>query len=135
MPYEIDGIVIKVDSFKDQEKLGITAKVPKWAIAYKFPAEEVLTQILNIEMCVGRTGKVTPRADLRPVRVAGSVVSSVTLNNEDYIKQKDIKILDTVSIHKAGDVIPEVVEVKKNVELVMKYLLKWLIIVQYVEQN
>lgn len=114
LPYEIDGIVIKVDSFSEQEKLGITAKVPKWAIAYKFPAQEVLTQILNIELSVGRTGKITPRADLKPVRVAGSVVSSVTLNNEDYIKQKDIRLFDTVSIHKAGDVIPEVVEVKKE---------------------
>lgn len=112
LPYEIDGIVIKVDNFSDQKKLGVTAKVPKWAIAYKFPAEEVLTKLTNIEFCVGRTGKITPRADLEPVRLQGSVVSSATLNNQDYIREKNIMIGDTVSIRKAGDVIPEVVEVK-----------------------
>ena len=114
LPYEIDGIVIKVDNFSDQKKLGVTAKVPKWAIAYKFPAEEVLTKLTNIEFCVGRTGKITPRADLEPVRLQGSVVSSATLNNQDYIREKDIMIGDIVSIRKAGDVIPEVVEVKKE---------------------
>ena len=112
LPYEIDGIVIKVNNFNDQRKLGVTAKVPKWAIAYKFPAEEVLTKLKDIEFCVGRTGKITPRADLDPVRLAGSVVSSATLNNQDYIQEKNIMIGDTVSIRKAGDVIPEVVEVK-----------------------
>ena len=114
LPYEIDGVVIKVDNLQDQSRLGFTARVPKWAIAYKFPAEEVLTQLKNIEFCVGRTGKITPRADLTPVHLAGSIISSVTLHNEDYIKEKDIKIGDTISIHKAGDVIPEVVEVKKD---------------------
>ncbi len=114
LPYEIDGIVIKVNDFNDQRKLGVTARTPKWAIAYKFPAEEVLTKIRNIELNVGRTGKVTPRADLDPVRLQGSVVSSATLNNQDYIKEKDIRIGDIVSIRKAGDVIPEVVEVKKD---------------------
>lgn len=114
LPYDIDGIVIKVDSLSDQRRLGATAKVPRWAIAYKFPAEQVLTQILNIEFCVGRTGKITPRADLAPVRLAGSVVRSATLNNEDYIKGKDIRVKDTVSIRKAGDIIPEVVEVIKS---------------------
>ena len=112
LPYEIDGIVIKVNDLNDQRKLGYTARVPKWGIAYKFPAEEVLTKLLDIEFCVGRTGKITPRADLSPVRLQGSVVSSATLNNQDYIKEKDIRIGDTVSIRKAGDVIPEVVEVK-----------------------
>ena len=112
LPYEIDGIVIKVNSFDAQKKLGVTAKVPKWAIAYKFPAEEVLTKLKDIEFCVGRTGKITPRADLDPVRLAGSVVRSATLNNQDYIMDKDIRIGDIVSIRKAGDVIPEVVEVK-----------------------
>lgn len=112
LPYEIDGIVIKVNNYTDQRKLGVTAKVPKWAIAYKFPAEEVLTKLKDIEFCVGRTGKITPRADLDPVRLAGSVVSSATLNNQDYIKEKNIMIGDVVSIRKAGDVIPEVVEVK-----------------------
>lgn len=114
LPYEIDGIVIKVNNLNDQRKLGFTARVPKWAIAYKFPPEEVLTKLVNIEFCVGRTGKITPRADLNPVHLAGSIISSVTLHNEDYIKEKDIKIGDTISIHKAGDVIPEVVEVKKE---------------------
>jgi len=112
LPYEIDGIVIKVNNYNDQRKLGVTAKVPKWAIAYKFPAEEVLTKLKDIEFCVGRTGKITPRADLDPVRLAGSVVRSATLNNQDFIKEKNIMIGDVVSIRKAGDVIPEVVEVK-----------------------
>ena len=114
LPYEIDGIVIKVDNLSDQEKLGFTARTPKWAIAYKFPAEEVLTKLTNIEFCVGRTGKITPRADLNPVHVAGSVIRSVTLHNEDYIKEKEIMINDIVAIHKAGDVIPEVVRVLKE---------------------
>ena len=112
LSYDIDGIVIKVDDFKDQEKLGFTVRVPRWAIDYKFPAEQVLTKLTNIEFCVGRTGKVTPRADLNPVRVAGSLVSSATLHNEDYILSKDIRVGDTVLIQKAGDIIPEVVEVK-----------------------
>ena len=114
LPFPIDGVVLKVDSLADEKRLGITSRVPRWGIAYKFPAEEVLTKLTNIEFCVGRTGKITPRADLTPVHVAGSIISSVTLHNEDYIKEKDIKIGDTVSIHKAGDVIPEVVEVKKE---------------------
>ncbi len=112
LPYDIDGIVIKVNNYKDQERLGVTAKVPKWAIAYKFPAEEVLTKLTDIEFCVGRTGKITPRADLDPVRLSGSIVRSATLNNQDYIKEKDIRIGDIVSIRKAGEIIPEVVEVK-----------------------
>lgn len=111
LPYEIDGIVIKVNNIADQKKLGYTARTPKWAIAYKFPAAEVLTKLTNIEFCVGRTGKITPRADLNPVHLAGSVISSVTLHNEDYIKEKGIMINDTIVIHKAGDVIPEVVRV------------------------
>lgn len=114
LPYEIDGIVIKVDNFSDQKKLGYTARTPKWAIAYKFPAEEVLTKLRGIEFCVGRTGKITPRADLDPVHVAGSIVRSVTLHNQDYIKEKEIMINDTIAIHKAGDVIPEVVRVIKE---------------------
>ena len=114
LSYEIDGIVIKVNDLSEQKKLGVTAKVPKWAIAYKFPAKEVLTRLNDIEFCVGRTGKITPRADLSPVRLDGSVVSSATLNNQEYVKEKDIRIGDIVSIRKAGDVIPEVVEVKKE---------------------
>lgn len=114
LPYEIDGIVIKVDNLLDQQKLGFTARTPRWAIAYKFPAKEVLTKLRNIEFCVGRTGKITPRADLDPVHLAGSIIRSVTLHNEDYIKEKDIMIHDTIAIHKAGDVIPEVVRVIKE---------------------
>ncbi|MEJ9151515.1 NAD-dependent DNA ligase LigA [Bacillus smithii] len=109
LPYEIDGIVIKVDSLAQQEKLGSTAKSPRWAIAYKFPAEEVVTKLLDIELSVGRTGVVTPTAVLEPVRVAGTTVQRASLHNEDYIREKDIKIGDEVVIKKAGDIIPEVV--------------------------
>lgn len=111
LPYEIDGIVIKVDSFTQQERLGATAKSPRWAIAYKFPAEEVVTKLLAIELNVGRTGVITPTAILSPVKVAGTTVQRATLHNEDLIKEKDIKIGDYVVIKKAGDIIPEVVNV------------------------
>ncbi|TYP51308.1 NAD-dependent DNA ligase LigA [Thermosediminibacter litoriperuensis] len=114
LPYEIDGMVIKVNSLEQQRILGATAKSPRWAIAYKFPAEQKTTVIKDIIVRVGRTGVLTPTAILEPVRVAGSTVSKATLHNEDYIKEKDIKIGDTVIIHKAGDVIPEVVEVVKE---------------------
>ena len=110
LPYEIDGIVIKVDDLADQKRLGYTARSPKWAIAYKFPAEEVLTKVKDIICTVGRTGQVTPSAILEPVRVMGSLISKATLHNEDYILSKDIRIGDIVSIKKAGDVIPEVVK-------------------------
>lgn len=109
LPYEIDGIVIKVNDLNDQKKLGYTARCPKWAIAYKFPAEEVLTKVRDIIFTVGRTGQVTPSAILEPVRVMGSLISKATLHNEDYVVSKDIRVGDTVSIKKAGDVIPEVV--------------------------
>ncbi|BDG48964.1 MULTISPECIES: NAD-dependent DNA ligase LigA [Parageobacillus] len=111
LPYEIDGIVIKVDSFAQQEQLGATAKSPRWAIAYKFPAEEVVTKLIDIELNVGRTGVVTPTAILEPVRVAGTTVQRATLHNEDFIREKDIRIGDSVIIKKAGDIIPEVVNV------------------------
>ena len=114
LPYDIDGIVIKVNSIDEQQKLGYTAKYPKWATAYKFPAEEVLTKLQDIIFTVGRTGQITPNAVLDPVIVAGSTISRATLHNEDYVKEKDLKIGDIVSIRKAGDVIPEVVEVKKE---------------------
>lgn len=114
LPYDIDGIVIKVNSIEQQQKLGYTAKYPKWATAYKFPAEEVLTKLTDIIFTVGRTGQITPNAVLEPVIVAGSTISRATLHNEDYVKEKDLKIGDVVSIRKAGDVIPEVVEVKKE---------------------
>ncbi len=114
LPYDIDGVVIKVNSIKDQKKLGYTAKYPKWATAYKFPAEEVLTKLKDIIFTVGRTGQITPNAVLEPVLVAGSTISRATLHNEDYVKMKDLRIGDIVSIRKAGDVIPEVVEAKKE---------------------
>lgn len=114
LPYDIDGIVIKVNNIDSQQKLGSTAKYPKWATAYKFPAKEVLTKLTDIIFTVGRTGQITPNAVLDPVIVAGSTISRATLHNEDYVKEKDLKIGDIVSIRKAGDVIPEVVEVKKE---------------------
>lgn len=111
LPYEIDGIVIKVDSYEHQRLLGTTAKSPRWAIAYKFPAEEVVTTLLDIELSVGRTGVVTPTAILKPVKVAGTTVQRASLHNEDLIREKDIKIGDQVVVKKAGDIIPEVVNV------------------------
>lgn len=114
LPYEIDGVVIKVNALDSQKKLGFTSKYPKWAVAYKFPAEEVLTKLLDIEFTVGRTGRITPNAVLEPVIVMGSTIRRATLHNEDYVKVKDLKIGDVVSIRKAGDVIPEVVEAKKS---------------------
>lgn len=111
LPYDIDGIVIKVDDIKMQENLGFTARSPKWATAYKFPAEKVTTKLTDIVFTVGRTGKITPNAMLEPVRVAGSTIRKATLHNEDYVLSKDIRIGDVVVIQKAGDVIPEVVKV------------------------
>lgn len=111
LPYEIDGIVIKVDSLAQQEELGTTAKNPRWAIAYKFPAEEVVTTLLDIEVSVGRTGVITPTAILTPVKVAGTTVQRASLHNEDLIREKDIRIGDKVVVKKAGDIIPEVVNV------------------------
>ncbi|MEG0176207.1 NAD-dependent DNA ligase LigA [Anaerorhabdus sp.] len=109
LPYEIDGIVIKVNDFSIQDRLGYTVKVPKWAIAYKFPAEEAVTLLEDIFITVGRTGKATPNAKLTPVRLAGTTVAAATLHNEDMILQKDVRIGDMVIIHKAGDIIPEVI--------------------------
>ena len=114
LSYDIDGIVLKVNNIRDQIELGFTAKYPKWATAYKFPAEEVLTKLEDIIFTVGRTGQVTPNAVLDPVIVQGSTISRATLHNEDYCILKDLKIGDIVSIRKAGDVIPEVVEAKKE---------------------
>lgn len=110
LPYDIDGIVIKVNDIKMQGKLGFTAKVPKWATAYKFPAEEVTTRLIDIIFTVGRTGKITPNAVLEPVRVAGTTIRKATLHNEDNVTSKDIRIGDHVIIRKAGDVIPEVLK-------------------------
>ncbi len=114
LEYEIDGVVLKVNDYKTQEKLGFTSRSPKWATAYKFPAEEVLTKLKDIIFTIGRTGQVTPNAVLEPVRVMGSVISKATLHNEDYVINKNIMINDTVAIRKAGDVIPEIVNVIKE---------------------
>ncbi|WP_430536242.1 NAD-dependent DNA ligase LigA [Listeria rocourtiae] len=111
LAYDIDGIVIKVDSLAQQQALGFTAKSPRWSIAYKFPAEEVATKLLDIELGIGRTGVVTPTAILEPVRVAGTTVGRASLHNEDLIHDRDIRIGDTVMIKKAGDIIPEVIRV------------------------
>ena len=110
LPYDIDGIVIKVNNLNDQKLLGYTAKYPKWATAYKFPATEVYTKLENIVCTVGRTGLITPNAVLSPIKIAGSTVKRATLHNAQYIKDKDLRIGDIVSVRKAGDVIPEVVE-------------------------
>ena len=112
LPYEIDGVVIKVNDINMQQDLGSTVKYPRWATAYKFPAEEVLTKLKDIKFTVGRTGQVTPNAVLEPVLVMGSTISRATLHNEDYCIMKDLRIGDIVAIKKAGDVIPEVVEPK-----------------------
>ena len=112
LPYEIDGVVIKVNDINMQQELGSTVKYPRWATAYKFPAEEVLTKLKDIKFTVGRTGQVTPNAVLEPVLVMGSTISRATLHNEDYCIMKDLRIGDIVAIKKAGDVIPEVVEPK-----------------------
>ncbi|AXI08202.1 NAD-dependent DNA ligase LigA [Oceanobacillus sp. 143] len=109
LSYEIDGIVIKVDNLEQQEALGFTAKSPRWAIAYKFPAEEAITTLVDIELSVGRTGVITPTAILEPVKIAGSTVGRASLHNEDLIREQDIRIGDTVVIKKAGDIIPKVV--------------------------
>jgi len=115
LPYEIDGMVIKVNSYDLQKQIGFTSRIPKWAIAYKFPAEEVRTKVEDIFITVGRTGKCTPNAKLIPVKVAGTTVSYATLHNEDNILDKDIRIGDTVIVRKAGDIIPEVVRsIKEN---------------------
>ena len=111
LPYEIDGIVIKVNEFSVQNDIGFTVKAPRWAIAYKFPAEEALTEILDIEWTVGRTGVVTPTAIMTPVRLAGTTVGRASLHNVDLIRKRDIRFHDTVVIHKAGDIIPEVTRV------------------------
>lgn len=109
LSYDIDGIVIKVNDLDQQDEMGFTQKSPRWAIAYKFPAEEVVTELKDIELSIGRTGVVTPTAILDPIRVAGTTVSRASLHNEDLIKERDIRIGDSVIVKKAGDIIPEVV--------------------------
>lgn len=114
LPYQIDGLVIKVNRLDQQAALGATAKSPRWAVAYKFPAEQAQTVVRQIMVSVGRTGVLTPTAIFDPVRLAGTTVSRATLHNEDYIREKDVRLGDTVVVQKAGDIIPEVVEVKKE---------------------
>ncbi len=123
LAYDIDGVVIKVNDIYMQEELGFTARSPKWATAYKFPAEKVTTKLTDIKFTVGRTGKITPNAMLEPVRVAGSTIRKATLHNEDYILSKDIRVGDIVVIQKAGDVIPEVVkpDLDRRVEVLPKF--------------
>ena len=111
LPYDIDGVVIKVNDLAGQEELGFTVKAPKWAVAYKFPAEEKEAQLLSVDWTVGRTGVVTPTANLTPVQLAGTTVSRATLHNVDYIAEKDIRKGDTVIVYKAGDIIPAVLRV------------------------
>ncbi len=114
LPFDIDGAVVKINSLAQREVLGSTTKVPKWAVAYKYPPEQKETVIRDIVLQVGRTGAITPNAELDPVRVAGSLISRATLHNYDYIREKDIRVGDTVVIQKAGDIIPEVVRVIKD---------------------
>ncbi|VJW07929.1 DNA ligase [Streptococcus pneumoniae] len=114
LPYDIDGVVIKVNALASQEELGFTVKAPKWAVAYKFPAEEKEAQLLSVDWTVGRTGVVTPTANLTPVQLAGTTVSRATLHNVDYIAEKDIRKDDTVIVYKAGDIIPAVLRVVES---------------------
>ena len=114
LPYDIDGVVIKVNDLAGQEELGFTVKAPKWAVAYKFPAEEKEAQLLSVDWTVGRTGVVTPTANLTPVQIAGTTVSRATLHNVDYIAEKDIRKDDTVIVYKAGDIIPAVLRVVES---------------------
>ena len=111
LDYDTDGAVIKVNQLSQQEKLGFIARAPRFAIARKFPPEEVMTQVLGITVQVGRTGVLTPVAELKPVKVAGSTIKRATLHNEDEVERKDIRVLDYVMVHKAGDVIPEIEKV------------------------
>lgn len=123
LPFDIDGAVIKVDSFEQREALGSTSKFPKWAIAFKYPPEEKQTKVVDIEINVGRTGVLTPTAVFEPVMVAGSLISRATLHNQDFITEKDIRIGDTVTIRKAGDIIPEVLNVVEHTGSSLPYIM------------
>lgn len=123
LPFDIDGAVIKVDDFAHREELGSTSKFPKWAIAFKYPPEEKQTKVIDIEINVGRTGVLTPTAVFEPVMVAGSLISRATLHNQDFITEKDIRIGDTVTIRKAGDIIPEVLNVVEHSDNALPYVM------------
>ena len=110
LPYEIDGMVIKVNDLALQDKLGMTSHHPRWAIAFKFKARQGTTKLIGVEFHVGRTGAVTPVAKLDPVHIGGVTVSSISMHNEEYIKEKDLRIGDTVLVERAGDVIPQIVK-------------------------
>ena len=114
LPYDIDGAVVKIDSYADRQLLGATSKVPRWAVAYKYPPEEKETKILDIELSVGRTGRITPTAIFEPVRLCGTTVSRATLHNQDFIDELDVGIGDIVSVYKSGEIIPKIKEVKKD---------------------
>ena len=123
LEYDIDGAVVKVNNLLIRQEMGQTVKVPKWAVAYKYPPEQRETKVLDIVLQVGRTGQVTPVVILEPVRVAGSIISKTTLHNFDFMQEKDIRIGDTVVIQKAGDVIPEVYKVLKEIDYKNKMIL------------
>ena len=108
LDYDIDGAVVKINDFAQREKLGATSKVPKWAIAYKYPPEEKETKLLNIELSVGRTGRITPTAVFEPVWLCGTKVERATLHNQDFIDDLDIRIGDTIKVYKSGEIIPKV---------------------------
>lgn len=112
--YDIDGAVVKINRFSDREKLGATSKVPRWAIAYKYPPEEKETKLLDIELSVGRTGRITPTAVFEPIRLCGTSVSRATLHNQDFIDDLDVGIGDTIVVYKSGEIIPKVKEVRKE---------------------
>lgn len=114
LAYDIDGAVVKINRFSDREQLGETSKVPRWAIAYKYPPEEKESRLLNIELSVGRTGRITPTAVFEPVRLCGTSVSRATLHNQDFIDDLDIGIGDTIVVYKSGEIIPKIKEVKKE---------------------